>query len=81
MYSKSKAQRKAWWQSLSSEQKAAYISKRELSRVAGKPSTRTREPKKEYQFPAGMLLELTPELKQEIDTTIRRVGLERFIVW
>lgn len=68
-YRRTKQERQAWWRSLSQEEKAAYVSRREKKPAPGRaPSTiPTRGP-------------LTPEEMQAINDTMRRLGLEKQIV-
>lgn len=66
-YRKSKEERKAWWNSLSPHEKAAYTEKWEHKRDV--------EDRTELE-----LTPLTPEQMQEINDTMRRLGLEAHIV-
>lgn len=64
---RTKEQRKAWWNSLSQQEQAAYTEKWENKRdVAGRV---------ELDIPP-----LTLEERKTINATMRRIGMEKFIV-
>lgn len=66
-YKKTKEQRKQWWNSLSQEQQAAYVEKREHLR----------------DVPERVELDIPPLTNEEIkviNDTMRRIGMEKHIV-
>lgn len=68
VYHRTKEQRREWWNSLSPEEQSLYIHKWERKRV------------KDY---VPIVLNAKPLTKKEmrgINATMRRIGLERFIV-
>lgn len=68
MYRKyNKHQRRAWWASLTPEQRAVHIARK--------------KEKQPYKFPPGTELELTPEVKARVTENMKRIGMERYMVW
>lgn len=74
-FHKTKEQRRAWWRNLSTEEKSKYVEKWENK------TTFKRQPQsEEIKKMRAAIKPLTKKEMKSINATMRKIGLERFIV-